>query len=316
MSRRWTEYRSIGGALERPADKFKSTFGKVQFWHDYPYALPNIVVSGIALCATITTILFVKETLHIHGDKKKTSKSNMSTWELIKYPGVMRVLIIYNYVMLMAFTFTAVFPVAQYIPVDMGGLGFTAELIAACTALNGVSQAAWLLIVFPILHKRVGTGRVLWLCASFWPVLFIVGPVYNLFLRYGYTKVFWITGPPIIVLASGVSMAFSTYYALYRCTVLTIALASVQLALNDISPSHETLGTLNAVALAAQSGIRSVAPALATSIYAIGVKYHILGGQLFWLCQVILAFGLLGLLKLLPAKARGDVKPKLFNSSA
>jgi len=92
--------------------------------------------------------------------------------------------------------------------------------------------------------------------------------------------------------------------------------ASVQLALNDISPSHETLGTLNAVALAAQSGIRSVAPALATSIYAIGVKYHILGGQLFWLCQLVLSLGLFGLLKLLPAKARGDVKPKLLNGSA
>jgi len=120
-------------------------------------------------------MLFVKETLHIHGDRKKTAKSNMSTWELVKYPGVMRVLVVYNYVMLMAFTFTAVFPVAQYTPISMGGLGFTTELIAACTALNGASQAAWLLIAFPLLHKRIGTGRVLWLCASAWPVLFVVG---------------------------------------------------------------------------------------------------------------------------------------------
>ncbi|KAH8631994.1 hypothetical protein IG631_13677 [Alternaria alternata] len=295
-----TKRKSTGGALESPADKFTSTFGKTQFWHDYPYSLPNIVVSVIALSAAITTMLFVKETLHIHGDRKKTAKSNMSTWELVKYPGVMRVLVVYNYVMLMAFTFTAVFPVAQYTPISMGGLGFTTELIAACTALNGASQAAWLLIAFPLLHKRIGTGRVLWLCASAWPVLFVVGPVYNVLLRYGHTTVFWATGPPVIVLASGVSMAFTC----------------VQLALNDISPSHETLGTLNAVALAAQSGIRSVAPALATSVYAIGVKYRILGGQLFWLCQVILAFGLFGLLKLLPAKARGDVKPKQSNSSA
>jgi hypothetical protein len=181
----------------------------MQFWHDYPYALPNIVVSAIALSAAITTMLFVKETLHIHGDRKNTAKSTMSTWELIKYPGVIPVLLVYNYVMLMAFTFTAVFPVAQYTPINMGGLGFTPALIGACTGLNGASQAAWLLIVFPILHKRVGTGRVLWLCASAWPVLFIVGPVYNALLRYGHTTVFWVTGPPIIVLASGVSMAFS-----------------------------------------------------------------------------------------------------------
>ena len=154
-------------------------------------------------------MLFVKETLHIHGDSKNSAKSTMSTWELIKYPGVIPVLLVYNYVMLMAFTFTAVFPVAQYTPINMGGLGFTPALIGACTGLNGASQAAWLLIVFPILHKRVGTGRVLWLCASAWPVLFIVGPVYNALLRYGHTTVFWVTGPPIIVLASGVSMAFS-----------------------------------------------------------------------------------------------------------
>jgi len=154
-------------------------------------------------------MLFVKETLHVRGDGKKTAKSTMSTWELINRPGVMRVLVVYNYVMLMAFTFTAVFPVAQYTPVKLGGLGFTAELIAACTALNGVSQAAWLLIVFPALHKRVGTGYVLYLCASVWPLLFIVGPVYNFLLRHGHTTIFWATGPPLLVLASGVSMAFS-----------------------------------------------------------------------------------------------------------
>ena len=90
---------------------------------------------------------------------------------------------------------------------------------------------------------------------------------------------------------------------------LISAIAGVQLALNDVSPSHETLGTLNAIALAAQSGMRAVAPAVATSIYAVGVKYHILGGQLFWLCQVVLAFGLFGLLRFLPAKA-GGVKRK------
>ncbi|RMZ67221.1 major facilitator superfamily transporter [Pyrenophora seminiperda CCB06] len=286
----------IGGALERPADKFPSSFGKMQFWNDYPYALPNFLVASIGLSAAIATLLFVKETLHIHTDNKKNSspKAKLSIGELIKYPGVTPVLLVYNYVMLLAFTFTAVFPVAQYTPVDLGGLGFSPGLIAACTGLNGASQAAWLLIVFPILHKRLGTGRVLWLCALAWPVLFVLAPAFNVLLRYGQNVIFWATAPPLVVLASGVAMAFT----------------SVQLALNDISPSHETLGTLNSVALAIQSGIRSFAPALATSIYAVGVKYNILGGQLFWLFQVVLACGLFVLLKFLPAKVRGDAKAR------
>jgi hypothetical protein len=85
--------------------------------------------------------------------------------------------------------------------------------------------------------------------------------------------------------------------------------AAVQLAVNDIAPSHETFGTLNAIVLAISSGLRAVAPALATSIYAVGVKYHILGGHLFWLTNIILALGLLGFLRYLPEKVAGKVQP-------
>lgn len=86
---------------------------------------------------------------------------------------------------------------------------------------------------------------------------------------------------------------------------LTPHTAAVQLAINDIAPSHETLGTLNSIVLAIQSGLRAVAPALATSVYATGVKYHILGGHLFWLLNVILALGLWGLLRILPEEVKG-----------
>jgi MFS family permease len=51
----------VGGVLERPAEKYTSTFGKIEFFHDYPYALPSMVTSAIALFAAITTQLFVKE---------------------------------------------------------------------------------------------------------------------------------------------------------------------------------------------------------------------------------------------------------------
>lgn len=51
-----------------------------------------------------------------------------------------------------------------------------------------------------------------------------------------------------------------------------------------------------------------MAPALATSIYAVGVKYHILDGHLFWLLNVLLAVGLIFVLRLLPQKVRGNGK--------
>jgi hypothetical protein len=51
----------LGGGLESPADKFGSTLGKFKFFHHYPYVLPNIVISAIALIAAMTTLFFVNE---------------------------------------------------------------------------------------------------------------------------------------------------------------------------------------------------------------------------------------------------------------
>jgi hypothetical protein len=135
----------------------------------------------------------------------------MSTWQLFNYPGVARVVVIYNYVMMLAFTFTAVNPVFLYTPIRLGGLSFTPELIAACTALAGASQAIWLLLVFPRLHKRVGTGRVLFYCACAWPLFFASSVAFNTLLRHGLVPVFWATAPLTLVLGSGVAMAFSTF---------------------------------------------------------------------------------------------------------
>ncbi|KAH5379811.1 hypothetical protein HBI46_036450 [Parastagonospora nodorum] len=283
----------LGGVLERPATKYTSTFGRIQFFHDYPYALPGMVTSSIALSSALTTFFFVKETLNVHVDKGIIREPPMSTRQLFQSPGVARVVLIYNYVMMLAYTFTAVNPLFMYTPVPLGGLGFSPELIAAFTALAGASQAAWLLLVFPRLHTRVGTGRILFYCACAWPIFFALNVAFNFLLRHHLTKIFWATAPLTLALGSGVAMSFT----------------GVQLAVNDIAPSHETLGTLNAIVLAIQSGLRAVSPASATSIYALGVKYQILGGHLFWLINIILALGLLVLLRLLPAKVTRRPEP-------
>ncbi|KAJ4989021.1 major facilitator superfamily transporter [Stagonosporopsis vannaccii] len=278
----------LGGVFERPAEKYPRVFG-YQFFRNYPYLLPGLVISAFTLSGAITTILFVKETLHIHRHNMKTSEPAMTMWQLVKSPDVAKVILIFQYIGVLAFTFTAVNPVFLYTPVHLGGLEFSPEIIAAVIGFSGASQAAWLLLVFPRLHRRIGTGQILRLAAWTWPVFFAINPCYNVLLRYGHKAVFWTMAPPILALGSGVAMAFT----------------AVQLAINDIAPSHETFGTLNAITLALSSGTRAVAPALATSVYAVGVKYHILGGHLFWLSNTMFAFGLVALLRLLPEKAEG-----------
>lgn len=240
--------------------------------------------------------LTYNQTLHIHKDNMKNGEPPMTMSQLLKSPGVARVVLIFQYISILAFTFTAVNPVFLYTPVRLGGLGFSPELIAAVIGFSGISQAAWLLLVFPPLHKRIGTGQILRLAAWTWPIFFAINPCFNILLRHGQKTALWVTGPPTLALGSGVAMAFT----------------AIQLAINDIAPNHETFGLLNAITLAFSCGTRAVAPVMATSVYAIGVKYHILGGHLFWLTNVMLAFGLVGLLRLLPEKAEG--RPKRASS--
>jgi membrane protein implicated in regulation of membrane protease activity len=92
-------------------------------------------------------------------------------------------------------------------------------------------------------------------------------------------------------------------------------IAAAQLALNDISPSPATLGTLNALALAFSSGIRAWSPALFTTLFAIGVRNHILYGQLIWVIVIIIASVLAISLYWLPEKVEGKYRTKKNNDA-
>jgi Na+/melibiose symporter-like transporter len=133
----------------------------------------------------------------------------MTTWQLIKAPGIKEVVFICNYIALLAFAYTAANPVYLFTPVNLGGTGFTPSLIALFLAVAGVSQALWLLVVFPPLHRRFGTGTVLKWCALVWPGFFIVSPICNVLLRYDHPIIFWIVAPTCLIVGSGVAMAFS-----------------------------------------------------------------------------------------------------------
>ncbi|KZZ95850.1 Major facilitator superfamily domain, general substrate transporter [Moelleriella libera RCEF 2490] len=208
----------------------------------------------------------------------------MTTWQLIKAPGVAAALWIYSHVMFLAFAFTAILPVALYTPVDIGGLGLSSVQISAYMAAQGASQALWLLLAFPLLQRRLGTRGVLYACALVYPLFFVGYILMNLLLRDGSGPAmawFWIIGPLVALVGPGVSMAFT----------------GVQLALNDAAPAVHLLGTLNAIALTCTGAIRSVVPGAATALYAVGVRNQIVWGHLAWLILLPIAMALFFCLK-------------------
>lgn len=203
----------IGGGLSKLAYHYPDTiFGKSQFLKDYPFALPTIVSGGFALFASIITAFFVQETLNKETLNKPAKHGPVTTWELLKSPGVPSVLFIYGWVGLMGFSYTALAPVFWFTSPELGGFGFEERLISLFLGIAGASQAVWLLFIFTPLQHRIGTGGVLRLCSWANPFFFGMNPVFNLLLRADLSTLFWAIGPALLVIGSGVAMNFSTSY--------------------------------------------------------------------------------------------------------
>lgn len=151
---------------------------------------------------------FADETLKRKVAGQSNPEPPMSTWEVLRSPGVPPVLLIFGQVMLLALSYTAVNPVFMFTSIRLGGFGFSDQKIALFIALAGASQALWMLLFFPRLQKNFGTGAVLRGCAVAWPFFMAVYPVMNEFLRHDWDLAFWIVAPTGVVLGSGVAMAF------------------------------------------------------------------------------------------------------------
>ncbi|EXJ79300.1 hypothetical protein A1O3_08802 [Capronia epimyces CBS 606.96] len=279
----------LGGTLAKPATVYPRLFGHIRFLREYPYALPTIVTGSIGAVATITSAVFIKETL------VRTSKSSssldpppMSTLELLRSPNVPITLYIYAHVMLLAYAYTAIIPVFFFTPISLGGFELGPFQISLFMGIGGLSQALWLLLVFPWLQARIGTSGVMRLCAIAYPFFFAVLPLCNILLRNRLNAIFWAIAPVNLVIGSGVSMSFT----------------AIQLVLNDVSPSPQVLGTLNALALTIISGIRAFSPALFASLFAASVRSRIWGGHLIWILMLAFAIGFTVISRWVPEKEK------------
>jgi hypothetical protein len=233
----------------------------------------------------------ISQTLVLAKDKTGPVEPPMSIWQLIKQPGVSFTLFLWCFVSLQGLANTAVLPVFWFTSIAKGGYGFSPLQISLILGISGISQAIWLLFIFPSMQKRYGTGGVLRYSGWIFPLGCISNPLLQFMLRKGVTAPFWFILPTTTMIGASAAMAFTC----------------VQLCVNNVSPSAASLGTMNGLALSLVAGIRAVAPALFASLFATGVKTQILDGYLIWLVMLIMTLILFVAIRFLPDKAEGKV---------
>ena len=207
-----------GGPLACPSNphRYPGSFCRAPFFQRFPYALATIIAGAVCFTGVILCVFFLDETLKrditTTDDGIPKPAKQMSTMDVLRSPGVPMVLYILGHTMLLSLGYTAVSPVFQFTSIAKGGLSFDDRQIAIFLAVAGGSQALWMLLVFPPVQRRFGTGNVLRACTVFWPVLIVLFPAYNEMLRHGLDRAFWIIFYPALALGSGVAMSFGKHY--------------------------------------------------------------------------------------------------------
>ncbi|KAG8887941.1 hypothetical protein FRB98_008699 [Tulasnella sp. 332] len=292
---------ALGGFLSRPADKLPGLFGSSALFVKFPYLLPCLAASCIPLIGWLIGFAFLEESLGgIEAKKIRSLSANApdttttmpssageartpptpSFREIVSDPIIRSALLAYVLMAMVTVSIEALMPLWLYMAVEKGGLGFSTSEIGVILSAVGVLATFMNLIVFPPLQRRIGTVPVYQFCMIMIFILIALFPVVSriAILEQAGQGPPSLTKVPRLFTKLGVGLMVVTKaisWMVFTCNMILI---------NQSAPSKTTLGAVNGVAQMLASVMRSVAPTVATILFALSTddKYHLLGGQLIW----------------------------------
>ncbi|KAF8886137.1 major facilitator superfamily domain-containing protein [Infundibulicybe gibba] len=286
----------VGGTFSRPHERFPTVFGG-QFWTDYPYFLPCVVVASFIGFAFTVALLFLKETAP--GRRKHKSASHVRSSErpvefrkLLVYPVVIS---ISNY-MALAFLnimLSALLPLFFATPIEIGGLGFKPSTIGYTMGTYGLGNGIFQALFFARIVRQFGIrGIFIRSMMSFIPIYLLFPVMSTIAQRFGVNIIVWSIIVLVLCLVSLMNMA-------YGC-IFTYVTAS--------SPNKRSLGATNGLAQTSVSLAQAVGPAISTSLFALSVEKNLLGGYAVYVILLVISCLAIPLAVRLPEEAWEEKK--------
>jgi len=181
--------------------------------------------------------------------------------------------------------FDVLFVLFCYLPIQSGGLGYSAIQIGYALAFAGTSAALLQILIMPALLSRCSSVTVYKVCMKLWPIAYFMLPALNLFARLWserdlqtdreiinppYSIILWIIVGLCLVMTRIASLAFSLSVLLVK----------------ETSPSRDALGTASGLSQIAVCLARCIAPVSVSFLFAASIENNLLGSYL-WVCVMI-----------------------------
>ncbi|KIJ60665.1 hypothetical protein HYDPIDRAFT_43197 [Hydnomerulius pinastri MD-312] len=294
----------IGGSFSHPASKYPEAFD-YEFWRDYPYFLPCLIAAIVAIIGVILGYAFLEETLPSkrkqNNEKSAVSASDsaatlssspslalekpMGVKELLSLP-IMSALATSGFALsFLATSFDVVFVLFCYSPVEAGGLAFSASEIGYSLATAGAIAAAIQVFIMSYLLRTFDCAKMYNFCMGLWPYTYVALPFLNAIARRGLDET---TGVPDTYTTAMLWTGIALVLGLSRTAALGYSLSMILTKEN--SPNPASLGQSNGIVQFAMCSSRSFAPFLVSSLFALSIDNDLLGGNLWVVLMVIVAY--------------------------
>ncbi|KAI5078815.1 hypothetical protein GOP47_0006486, partial [Adiantum capillus-veneris] len=184
---------AIGGYLAEPSQKLPIVFPTGSLFDRFPYALPCVCISAIAVAGFFLCFL-LPETRHNHGrsivtfEKKihEITKENIFSDSVpaAKKPlwtnwGLMASITLISFWVIQATAYSETFSLWAVSPKSYGGLVFTSSEVADVLAVSGAAILLFQLLLFPLFANRVEAILLVRVSAFLTTVLVTLYPLFH-----------------------------------------------------------------------------------------------------------------------------------------
>lgn len=200
-------------------------------------------------------------------------------------------------------------------PIEIGGLGFDPLIIGY---IIGAYRAFVAIFLGACLSKAIhflGERRLFIYAISCYAVVFALFPIISLCAKhFGVTRSVWIGVGGMLSLMAISDMAYGGFsfhlVIVVQGSITFTSQGCIFMIIISVSPNKGSLGTTNGLSQTTVSIARTVAPAVAASLFSFSVERHLLGGYAVYAVLFVLSCSAVFLASGLPSQRRVPQGPQ------